>query len=673
MARRLLLFASLLLSPAGCGGAPPTPGTASELQDATEDAEGPGDLGRDDGLSAGDPGLADEDLGPAEPGTIEATPDEALEGEDARLDEAAAPGDLLDAGGPEDPGPLPPLPDVEPGCVEGEPCALQWSGPCDQGLCDSQGACVGSKIPGCCLADSECAAPNPQGVCDEVRCISYACVTVLRPGCCTSAAACDDGFPCTEDSCALPAGHCVHCPEACTCPTSPPLLDAGFDAPNLYSLAFTVSSLGAGGAVTWQISTARALSPPSAAYMGRPTCPTYYNGSVDESCQPADPAQQDSLPVHLVLRTPYFTLPAMGAGQVASFWIWADVQPPVGGLGEPDVLSVLLEDAASGMSWPLASSLALGKDTGGLWKLMTVDLSPWRGKLARLAFDFDTFDGKLNHFEGIYLDDLRVVDRCQGGCCAVDEDCAPLDPPDPCRKPRCVALTDGAGAVCMPVPKNPGAPCMACSDGAQCADADPCTQDLCGAGGTCTHTAFCCFEEVAWSEGFEAGLGGWFVEDPSPLDGVSWQTTGTQAIEGGSSAWFGNPASGTYAAISAVSGKLRSAVMTLPTPSGPGGQVALRFWLALTTEWGNGPYVNPTGIDRLSLQVLTGGEATEAWSSDAVDGATGGIWVPVSVPLGAWAGQPVQLVFVFDSADEVANAFAGPFLDALAVGVFCGP
>ncbi|MDP6946220.1 MAG: hypothetical protein QF464_18880, partial [Myxococcota bacterium] len=207
---------------------------------------------------------------------------------------------------------------------------------------------------------------------------------------------------------------------------------------------------------------------------------------------------------------------------------------------------------------------------------------------------------------------------------------------------------------------------------AACADDNPCTEDLCGDDGVCSHAPFCCFEVTAYATGFEEGLVGWYVADLQADDGVTWTTSDTSSSEGVSSAWLGDPLTGTYAAPGPVHATLRTPQITLPEGGDSLGVVAIRFSLALSTEWDGQPYDNPAGIDRLSLEVSPStGTYQEVWSSDEVDGSTNGQWLDVEVSLTPWAGQHVQLQFTFDTGDEGANDFSGPRIDDVRIGHVC--
>ena len=587
-----------------------------------------------------------------------------------------APDDALDtagaAGGPDLGGP-------RPSCPPGATCALDAPQTCHYGVCNNAGACVSTQIPGCCTGDDDCAGVLPIHPCDVIACQSSVCTATRSPGCCAEATECDDGLACTEDVCTGIGGRCVLCPETCQCPLATPLFASGFAGGTLQGLGFTVSDEQPSDDVTWQVDDARFVRPPSAAYLGDPTCRTYFSGTLGPECQPL---ADDGARVRASLFTPSLALPDVPAGHVALWWVLADVEPPeTGGPGEPDVLRVTVEPLANAESWPVTSTMDIGKSTSGAWRLMATDLSPWRGTSLQLRFTFDTLDGGDNHHEGVYLDELEVVPRCHGGCCETDADCADL-PAGPCDTARCVALTDGGGAVCAVLPTAPGTLCQACASDAACEDDNPCTADTCGDGGTCSHASFCCFEAVVSQAGFEAGLQSWFVDDAQPADPVTWQWTDATAVEGERSAWLGDPTTGTYDSPDTdgdgegerVRASLASAGVTMPPGPAPGDGAALaaRFWLRLSTEWdGAALYDNPLGVDRLVLEVIAGPTQTEVWSSDDVGGSTGGLWMPIEVDLTPWADQGVQLRFTFDTMDGLANDFGGPHLDDLRIGRFC--
>jgi hypothetical protein len=109
----------------------------------------------------------------------------------------------------------------------------------------------------------------------------------------------------------------------------------------------------------------------------------------------------------------------------------------------------------------------------------------------------------------------------------------------------------------------------------------------------------------------------------------------------------------------------------LPELSADKPDVTVSFSIRMGTEWNDALYVNPGGLDRLSFAVVVSGDLNELWSSDEIEGSTGGQWERIELSLGPYAGQNVSLRFEFDSVDSVSNDFLGVQLDDIAVGQLC--
>lgn len=675
----LILLASLAL--AACQGGAGVSGATQPSPDAA-DAPAPSDAEvRQDAAAEAEAEPQPEPDPDAEP-QPEAGPEPAPEpGPEPALDAGAEPeaDAASDAGGDVD-GHTGPPPAV---CTPGEPCVPSYVPFCYEGICDSLGQCGLEKIEGCCLSDVDCLGLEPTGPCEITRCVSNTCAFLSVPGCCAGEPPdeCDDGLPCTVDTCTGVGGRCLSCPTpTCGCPGDPFVLDEDMSgAGSMVQLGFYAIDYNSADGVGWQLDQTRYVSPPDALYFGNPACRTYYSGTLDADCEPLE-GEADSGQVRVTLNSPVLSLAGGSVGHVVLFWLWSEVEPVLyGGALEPDALKIAVQDqAAGGLQWTLATSTQIGKSTQGQWVLMALDLSSWLGQSVRLAFEFDTYDGQANHFEGLYLDDFQVVDRCLGGCCEVDADCPALSD-DPCKETRCVDLTDGTGAVCAALPRFPGQPCAACTSDAECKDQNPCTTNTCEPDGSCKSSAFCCYEFSVTQTSFEAdegGLGAWFPSDDQPDDGVGWTTSAASAADGLQSAWFGDPATATYEAAGPVSGSLTSPAFDVPAALGqPGvdaGAAEASFFLNLQTEWDGLFYDNPSGLDRLGLELLEStGKAVEIWSSDEVLGTTGGLWIPVQVDIEPWAGQTVSFRFTFASGDEALNAFPGAFIDAFGIGREC--
>ncbi len=145
-------------------------------------------------------------------------------------------------------------------------------------------------------------------------------------------------------------------------------------------------------------------------------------------------------------------------------------------------------------------------------------------------------------------------------------------------------------------------------------------------------------------------------------NGINWNYTDKKAISGGKSLWIGDPAKGTYANGKAVGATATSAEAKVPNL--PGIKPKLNFWLWLDTE-------QTEGDDLLTIQVISGGQPSAIWTSDAIGGSTHGAWQRIVVDLAAFADKTVQFQLAFTTKDGVLNAYAGAFVDDLAVATGC--
>jgi hypothetical protein len=557
-------------------------------------------------------------------------------------------------------------------CPDQAPCTIEELEPCYEGRCNADGLCEPTPIPACCIMDDECSELAFSHPCEYFKCVEHHCVSAMEPACCTDDMECQDSHECTIDSCKSPGDLCLHCAVDCTCPTPAVKTQFSFNAPYLLAEGFKVVDEQTQDAISWRTSIRRWAEPPSSAYLGHATCHTYYSGLLSEDCQPISVMGVDANRVRAALLSPPLEIPDSPGGYAALFWIWADVEPlQSGGDSEPDVVTVSVIDP-SGKPWSKVKTTEIGKSTGGQWVLMGFDLSPWAGTSPQVEFLFDTLDGQDNHHEGVYLDELEIVSRCHGGCCSTDADCFGLAPDSPCDEPRCIFLNDDSGGVCATIYSQPGNVCEACDEDIHCVDEDPCTEDTCNLNGLCTHESFCCVDSLPLNEGFEIGLGEFFVQDGQLSDGVHWKMNPFDHFDGSLSAWIASASTHTYETNAPVSTSMISAAFVLPEFSESDAELLLTFWLKLSTEWDGQVYDNPAGIDRFTVEVIAASLVHEVWSSDDVQGSTQGLWVPIQVDLSTWSEQSIHLKFMFDSIDEVNNDFTGPVIDEVIVGRFCG-
>ncbi|MCC6619603.1 MAG: hypothetical protein IT385_00015 [Deltaproteobacteria bacterium] len=653
----------LALALAGCGETADAPADIRQADDARFDLGAP-EVADEDAEVVADGRDAAPDTSPTEtrddapPGDTDETDDD---GEDGVVEGDAGdadPGDGDVAGGATDVAPPPCV-----GASAGTTCALAgYVPPCWEGRCNEREACVLAPIEGCCRVDADCPPDGAASACEESRCIAARCTLARVPGCCA-----DDAAACALGACDAASGRCDACPES-ACPGALPIVQHRFDGG---TWPMSVTDYQAADQVGWAVDARRWAAGGGAGYLGNARCRTYYGGALDAACQPATDGEQDSNRVQVVTRTTFFALPA-DEPVVATLWLWADVEPLRGrgpGLdAEPDLLRVRAEPGDGGPSWLVATTLDVGKSTGGAWRPLLLDLAPWAGSSIRLVFEFDTFDGEDNRHEGVWLDELVVARACaDGGCCASDLDC-PADPVAPaCRVARCVPASSGTGGRCVLGPREPNATCTTCASDTACDDGDACTADRCALG-RCEHDAFCCMERDVFAHDVAAqGTSGLAIIDDDAGDGVTWT-----ALEGALA--FVDPTTGTYASRppgKPVSGRVTTPAFTVPLA---GRDVGVDLALALSTEWdlwSGTAFSNPAGLDRLVVSVVDGALVSPLWTSDLIWGTTGGEPTIVRLDLAPWRGRAIQIRIAFASGDADQNDFAGPRITRIAAGVRC--
>ena len=309
-------------------------------------------------------------------------------------------------------------------CVDGacvhtpmEPCCVT-DADCDDGIgctsdeCTLAHDCVHLFADSfCCLTDADCA---DQDDCTEDLCVANTCAypRASQDCPCVTATDCDDGNPCSADACA--GGHCAYsaadgpgccatavdcappgdCKQAVctqfTCAAEPSstksVWSATFDDTEIDG--FTVEDDGSGA--KWQLGTTQAISLPGALYFGRLPQTDYDVGKTGGAALSP-------------------TIGPLAAGaDTLSLWIAPNVEP----LFSVDHVRVELrpEGGAAVVLWS-KDELKTGSISG--WKSVDIDVSPWVGAPFRLAFVFDSVDGTNNHYEGVWVDDVRVTAPCE--------------------------------------------------------------------------------------------------------------------------------------------------------------------------------------------------------------------------------------------------------------------
>ena len=234
-------------------------------------------------------------------------------------------------------------------------------------------------------------------------------------------------------------------------------------------------------------------------------------------------------------------------------------------------------------------------------------------------------------------------------CCTSDADCDDGNPAtvNVCEGAECVAAWSPAG----------------CELDTDCADGEACTVDRCVSGECVYEGTFgeaCCAPGSQPVASFDAeSLEGIFVTDNLET-GVFWRPDPTRSTTGSFSLYCGEPVAQTYGVGERVKSSATTPMLTLPV----GGQTRLRFDLFMVTR-------PEAQLDVFQVFVLRDGALTAVWSSKVfASGNTMG-FLPIDVDLSSYAGQDIQLRFVFDSVDGHAPGLEGTYLDALRLETTC--
>ncbi|HIN85127.1 MAG TPA: hypothetical protein EYN06_01510 [Myxococcales bacterium] len=323
-----------------------------------------------------------------------------------------------------------------------------------------------------CTVDIEC-AENGVAPCITFECKGN-CVYWKKPDCCTSESDCDDGNSCTSDSCFnFKCGYETSSnPECC----GETVFEENFNDASLGGMTAT----GNEQTVKWHASNKRVFSEGGAARFADPKSNTYSNPSQNGIVPPS----QGSLRVQM-------ELPAAAKLSVG-FRLWLDME------NVPDYdlffMEVHVEDTVAQV-W---SKAELSEDQYQAWTQVTVDLTQYAGQTVDLVFVVDTIDGTVNNGEGVYLDDLIVVEGCETtNECVSTGDC---QDDNPCTNNWCDAgvcqeelvedccVTDGDCATdgfCVTAQCQNNQCVFEVKD---CDDGNPCTDDACTEEGQCVHS-----------------------------------------------------------------------------------------------------------------------------------------------------------------------------------------
>ncbi|MBM4370218.1 MAG: hypothetical protein FJ098_01090 [Deltaproteobacteria bacterium] len=549
-----------------------------------------------------------------------------------------------------------------------------------------------------CGTAADCTAG---GACTDAVCDFGACSYPQDPECCTVQInpACDDGNPCTNDSCTLATQTCKHTftgnPQCCN--PNPSVWTDSFLS--ILNSAWHVPPAGATCGVfpfecedilgescmncpsdcgpcpvSWNVTTAQSFTAPFALHFGNPETGTYANGQ--------EPAQG-------FIASPDVLLPPYGI-PAASFHLWLDTEhTSVWWLFEQKVdwdilrLHVQVKTGSSygsqlevwnSQAWDFKGSTFDGVADDVVWKTVYVGLDGMNlaGKTVRFVLEFDSFDDSNNDYAGAFVDDFKVFTLCDEAFeCLSGYDCAETSPLSP----------DCSMELC---------------DGADGADAS---------GGTCIaepnpFLAGCCIQNPVgvMQSDFDGpcGLEGWVASPTAGQTPVAWQTWNEEnKTPGGQCAlYFGNPATAGYD----NPGQVPEGTVTSPTwaiPTGLDATVDVSFWLWMDLEdtW--------SLTDKLTLSMglkffstLPPDKVVTVWDKPC-DQALGlctdpvfqeycdawgctnwpwGQWkhVTVTIPTAQFQGYShLNFWFTFDTMDSIANDGVGVFVDDFEVTTSC--
>jgi len=339
--------------------------------------------------------------------------------------------------------------------------------------------------------------------------------------------------------------------------------------------------------------------------------------------------------------------------------------------------------------------------------LVSASMKDLAGSKVVVRISFDSVDDLNNGFEGIWIDDIKLLASCPLPTdCTTDADC---DDGDPCTAEACTEVGCVSANICVQPPDDntttdvetnpcavPGAPADCCTSDADCQDGNPatvnvcdgatcsvtlnpdlctsdvdcndseaCTIEKCNANGVCEFTgtigAGCCTPGTQKLADFDnETLQGIYVTDNFET-GIFWTPDKTRATSGKFSLYCGDPKTQTYA----YDRRVKSSATTRPLAIPKGGSTAVAFDLFKATR-------NAVNYDVFQVFVLRNGALLPAWNTKVLsDGTTHGQWQHVVVSLSQYAGQEVQVRFVFDSVDTPSGGFEGTYIDSVSLETGC--
>ena len=430
-------------------------------------------------------------------------------------------------------------------------------------------------------------------------------------------------------------------------------------------------------------------------------CYTTFSGLLDAACQALSPA---SNAIRGTLFSPTIQLKE-ATGPDGQPWaltfrvrMEGDAAPVnAGDLDFGDELQVIVKTTTD--EQVVFSSTSFDNNTAEQYRLVTVDLTQWRGQPIQVAFAYDTKDASSNlGYEGVYLDDVRIASLCGTTACADsgstctasggkcdDTSCAEPAPTTP------LASEDPEG-FCLVSPKPN---CILCASNADCVSADPSLVGTCGGSGNCTFAASVC-PEVVLTQDFEATVrpaSFEYFDDTFCDPDNAWSSSNNRSSSGARSLYFGHveACQGDYlgqcgegdCGNTTCNGQPTRAWFITPKVTLPASETVLAFDLFLSSEFEFFPPTPNCGgageipcTDRLRVIAITGPSGapieTVVWDSYNIDGDTGCAFVPVTVNVSSLLGATdARFRFDYDSGDGSFNDGEGAYVDNLRIFPTC--
>ncbi len=304
----------------------------------------------------------------------------------------------------------------------------------------------------------------------------------------------------------------------------------------------------------------------------------------------------------------------------------------------------------------------------------SIDLSDYTDEEVQIEFVFDSVDDYNNDYRGWYIDDIAVKGYGTGFNTPPTADFS-FSPTNPVvdetvqftdesedetnnidtwewefgdgttsteQNPTHTYSSEGTYTVTLKVMDAPGKTDMKSKDIT--------VQQSTEEGGSSDGKA------VVFEEDFEGDLTGWETEG---LWHITTESAEHGDVNSGSKAmWYGQQSVGTYDTGSHTVGTLTSPTIDLTYHSEP--ELNFHHWFLTENHEGN--------YDQ--IKVLVNGE--QVYYRDTSDGNIGSEdnFVKETIDLSDYAGEEIQLEFVFDSIDDYDNDYRGWYLDDVSVKAY---